>query len=82
MDFSKLKKVEYDLNAHLGLAPESIVSVIVKVKQANYIPQLVNVRATISDTIFTADCKVSDIPTIEKDALVEQVSMSKPLGSY
>lgn len=82
MDFSKLKTIPYDPDPYSGLSPDTIVSVIVKVKRANYIPLLVKVRAIISDDIFTADCKVSDIKEIESDILVEQVSKSKPLGSY
>lgn len=80
MDFSKLKVIDY--NPDSCVDPDEIVSVIIKVKRANYIPSLVKVRANISDTIFTADCKFSDIKEIESDTLVEQVSKSQPLGSY
>lgn len=82
MDFSKLKEVKYDPDIYSGLSPDTIVSVIIIVKQPNYIPRLVKVRAIIGDTLFTADCKVSDIKEIESDILVEQVSKSTPLGSY
>lgn len=82
MDFSKLTEIKYNPDIYSGLDPETIVSVIIQVKQAKYIPQLVKVRAIISDTIFTADCKISDIKEIESDILVEQVSKSIPLGSY
>jgi hypothetical protein len=80
MDFSKLKQTAFDPKKALN--PEEEISVIIIVKQANYHPECVQLRAQISELIFTANCKNKDIEVLENDPLVEQVSGSKKLQSY
>jgi hypothetical protein len=78
MDFSTLKKLEpVTYSQAKGLDQDSVVQVIVKVRQENYIPDLVKLRVSIDGFIFTADCIVKDLETVEKDSLVESISMSK-----
>jgi hypothetical protein len=55
------------------------LEVIVKVRQANYVPDGVKVRAQISPVLFTSVIPPSALEDIEKDPNVESVSVSQTL---
>lgn len=80
MDFSKLKQM--DASNYKVIDPEAIVTMIVEVKQAGYVPDRLQLRAQIGEFMFTAQCKEKELKEIEKDVLVERISRSQILQSY
>lgn len=55
------------------------VEVIVKVREANYVPAGVTVRAQISPQLFTSVVQGSTLKKLEQDAGVRSVSVSQTL---
>jgi len=53
--------------------------VIVKVRQAGYIPACVTVKASIDEFLFTADISEDDLTKIEEDPLVASISKGRKL---
>jgi hypothetical protein len=62
------------------LAPGEIVNAIIKVKQENYVPPGVHLRARIDPCMFTASFAAGDFSKIESDPNVASVEISKPLN--
>lgn len=60
-------------------SPENPVEVIVKVKEADYVPEGVAVRAQVSPLLFTSVVPADDLTRLENDPKVHSVSVSSPL---
>lgn len=81
MDFSQLKKLD-PAAVPTDHGDDNVFVAIVKVKEDNYHPAALTIRRQISARIFTADIPRENLKVIAQDALVEQLSLSKPLYSY
>lgn len=69
------------LASSLGdLDPDEVLSAIVKVKEAGYVPKAAAERSRASDTLFTANVRRADLDALAKDARVESVELSERLG--
>ena len=55
------------------------VEVIVKVKEADYVPSGVAVRAQVSPMLFTSVVPAGELARIEGDPKVQSVAVSSPL---
>lgn len=74
-------KVSGPLASSLGdLDPDELLSAIVKVKEAGYVPKAADERARASDMLFTANVRRSDLDALAKDDRVESVELSERLG--
>ena len=74
-------KVSGPLASSLGdLDPDEVLSAIVKVKEAGYVPKAATERSRASDTLFTANVRRADLDALAKDARVESVELSERLG--
>lgn len=82
MDFSNLKKLDANIRRVPDREAGGRVTAIVKVRRANYHPNLLTVRRQIDQLLFTAEFEAKDLRTLESDPLVEHVSTAKPLPSY
>jgi len=76
-----LSKVESSSVIPLTTNASETVQAIIKVKDADYVPKGVKVRASISPHILTGDLKRGDLPALERDPQVESISISKRLNS-
>ena len=61
----------------LSRNPSDVVRAIIKVKEPDYIPGCVTLRASISSFILTGEFKYSDLESLEIDPKVESVSINK-----
>jgi len=61
------------------VVPTGTVQVIVKVRQAGYVPPAVRVRARIDEHLFTADIPANELPYLERDPQVLSVAANKKL---
>ncbi|MGL4461932.1 MAG: hypothetical protein ACRDD1_11105 [Planctomycetia bacterium] len=77
----ELHKVEASSVLPLAHNPSDVVEAIIKVKEANYLPQSVRLRASIDSRIFTGEFKTEDLESLEQDPKVESVSICKGLKS-
>lgn len=62
-----------------GADPDEPVEVVVEVAEAGYHPAGVDVRAQISDTIFTATVATADLAGLDRDPLVVAVELGSSL---
>ena len=58
---------------------DEVVLVIVKVKEANYVPGGFKVRSRIDDEMFTAECAGADLRAAQSDPKVESIALTKRL---
>ena len=56
---------------------ELLFSVIVQVREPNYVPEWVSLRTRISSLFFTTDLKLSDITKLEADPEVVSVAINQ-----
>jgi hypothetical protein len=75
---SQSKKVRSSVAVEAADLPEK-VEMIVKVKEDDYVPAGVNVRARVDATMFTAEASPSLIARLEHDPKVRSVAVSRPL---
>lgn len=75
----ELSKVESSSVIPLATNASETFQAIIKVKDADYVPKGVKVRASISPHILTGDLKQDDLPALEMDPQVESISISKRL---
>ncbi len=79
-DLDKVESINSAVIPSLTVAQASqIVSMIFKVKKADYVPQNVQLRASISPFIFTANVKLGDLESLEKDSEIESISFAQKL---
>jgi hypothetical protein len=74
-----LHKLESSSVLPLATNPSQVVQAIIQVKDADYVPKGVKVRASISPHLLTADLLQGDLPALELDPKVESISISKRL---
>jgi hypothetical protein len=60
--------------------PDAEVTAIIKVNRGGYVPEGVQVRARVDETIFTAALKAGSLQQLEDDPDVASVALSKPLA--
>jgi hypothetical protein len=77
----ELHKVEASSVIPLAHNASDVVQAIIKVKETNYIPKYVRLRASIGPNIFTGEFKYDDLESLQEDPKVESVSISKELKS-
>lgn len=77
----ELSKVESSSVIPLALNSAETVEAIIKVKDADYVPDRVKVRASISPHILTGEFKQGDLPALEQDPQVESISINKRFKS-
>lgn len=80
MDKRKLSKSKVTGKAKQDDA-DPVLSVIVNVREANYVPSWLPLRKRITTHIFTSDIKKADLPKLEADSQVVSVSINEPLDS-
>ena len=76
-----LHKVEATSVIPLAQNASDVIQAIIKVKEADYVPVSVHLRALIGPCIFTGELKYGDLESLERDPKVESVSISKKLKS-
>lgn len=81
INLDELHKVEASSIIPLAHKASDVVQAIIKVKETNYVPQCVRLRASIGPDIFTGEFKYDDLESLEKDPKVASVSISKDLKS-
>ncbi|MBA3314954.1 MAG: hypothetical protein H0T47_16910 [Planctomycetaceae bacterium] len=59
--------------------PTGTVQVIVKVRNAGYVPPAVTIRARIDEHIFTADVPAGELPQLESNPQVVSIAANKKL---
>ena len=80
VDLSKLSKLEYASGkTHKPADADEKLEAIVRVKQDDYVPAQVKLRARIDSQMFTGIVQACDLKAVESDPMVEAVSVSKPL---
>lgn len=80
MKLEDLRKLELSSQPHAGsLSDDTPVSAIVKVREANYVPSGVTVRARIDETMFTASCRAEQLRELESDPRVVSVALAERL---
>lgn len=60
--------------------PDELLSAIVKVNEAGYVPEAADERARVSETLFTANVRRAALDKLEDDPRVVSVELSKRLG--
>ncbi len=81
INLDELHKVESSSVIPFARKTSDVVQAIIKVKETDYVPPCVRLRASIGPDIFTAEFKYDDLETLEQDPKVESVSISKELKS-
>lgn len=81
INLNELHKVEASSVLPLAHKTSDLVQAIIKVKEANYVPRCVRLRALIGSGIFTGEFKYDDLESLEQDPKVESISISKELKS-
>jgi len=76
-----LHKVEASSVVPLARNASDVIQAIIKVKEPDYVPMSVHLRASIGPCIFTGELKSGDLESLERDPKVESVSISKKLKS-
>lgn len=85
LDLKKMKKLsEFE---RVESAPPSVlktaasserITAIIQVKEPNYVPERVRVRARIDPLLFTADLPTDLLGELEADHRVQSVALSRP----
>ena len=57
---------------------DEIVTAIVRVREAGYVPEQVQVRTQIAPTLFTAELAAKSLDALETDPKVQSVALSRP----
>ena len=76
MDFSQLKKMD---DCDVKPSPETEVEAIVMVKEANYVPNGITIRAKIDEQMFTTETTMERVEELRKDPHVKSVQTSEKL---
>jgi hypothetical protein len=80
VELDDLSKLEFSSQPRRGSLPDDAqVSAIVKVRQSNYVPPGVSIRARIDDKMFTASCRADKLRELERDPQVESVALAQRL---
>ena len=58
---------------------EPLLSVIVHVREPDYVPEWLSLRKRITSLIFTSDIKKGDLPKLEADDQVVSVAINEQL---
>ena len=58
---------------------DEMLELIIKVNEADYVPDGITVRASIDAYLFTAEAPRRELERLEADPKVESVSVGKPL---
>ena len=76
---SDLKKLEATSQSVLQyLTADDVVTAIVQVNEPGYVPVGVDVRARISESIFTAEFRAAVLQALEGDPKVKSIALSRP----
>lgn len=59
---------------------DDYVAAILKVSKEGYVPEGVNLRKQIDDTLFTADVNLQTLKSLEDDSNVSSVAIAKDLS--
>ena len=78
MDKRKIRQSKITGKASPGDG-EPVLSVIVNVREPDYVPEWLSLRQRITAHIFTADIKKEELPKLEADSQVVSVSINEPL---
>ncbi len=68
INLDELHKVEASSVIPLAHKASDVVQAIIKVKETNYVPQCVRLRAPIGPDIFTGEFKYDDLESLEQDS--------------
>lgn len=79
MNLANLRKVESPGPRRAAADVGGMVTAIVKVKKPGYRPAGVKVRGEISGEIFTAEFPAELLGTLEKDAAIASIALSRTL---
>jgi hypothetical protein len=80
MKLEDLRKLELSSRPHAGaVSDDTLVSAIVKVREANYVPSGVTIRARIDEMMFTASCRADQLRELEGDPRVVSVALTQRL---
>lgn len=80
IDLSKLSKLEYaSAKTHKPIDADARLEAVFRVKQDDYVPSKVNLRARIDARMFTGTVQAADLKAVETDAKVKAVSVSRKL---
>ncbi|GEM_PF-3336230 len=63
-----------------GVGGDATLDAIIKVDEAGYVPPVAERRATISDTLFTANVKRGQLGELERDPRVVSIELNERLG--
>lgn len=76
---SDLKKLEAAPQSALKhITADQVVMAIVQVNEPGYVPADLDVRARISDSIFTAEFRAAVLQALEADPKVKSIALSRP----
>lgn len=76
----RLRKVESgSLPNRPTTDPEKVVEIIVKVREADYVPPGVTPRARIDAFLFTCSVRAALLPILEQDPKVVAISINQTL---
>lgn len=81
INLDELHKVEASSVVPLTHKVSDVVRAIIKVKETNYVPLCVRLRASIGPNIFTGEFKYDALESLEQDPKVESISVSKDFKS-
>ena len=57
---------------------DQVITVIIQVKEPNYVPPQVQMRAQIDPTLFTAELPAARLNELEADPKVQSFALSRP----
>ena len=78
MELDDLRKLEHgSRGSRTALPDDAVVTAIIKVREASYVPPGVEVRARIDETMFTASCRADALKRLEDDPKVESIALPK-----
>lgn len=63
-----------------GADPASRVSIIAKVRTADYTPTTVTLRTRLDPHLFTAECSLQELHRLADDPNVESIEVTQALG--
>jgi hypothetical protein len=75
-----LKSVELTDNIESPvISPDETLTAVFEVKEPDYVPQKVRLRARVDSKMFTGSFTAADLKDIESDANIVSLELSRPL---
>ncbi|MBI2689499.1 MAG: hypothetical protein HYX27_24595 [Acidobacteria bacterium] len=78
-DFDDLKKLKQETPAEPDYGPNEVVTAIVRVCEAGYVPEGVHVRSRIDGEMFTAEFTAGRLKGLRADKKVTAVEVNRRL---